>query len=239
MLLRTLGSVRIDEIDFTRPKPLLLLTYLALEGSRPRRHLAELFWPDAADPMRSLSVALTRLRQGAPGSVAADRRHAATEVRCDVHAFLAHIDRGERRAARDLYRGPFLDGLHLPSWTTELEEWLHAQREHLADVALRAHLDEAESQATRGRFGASADLAERASRLRWAVPQPDDLVRLHTLLAADGRARADVVRREGKISDSSWRPIPRPRGDGWRARGGGRARHRQRPAASRHRLRRA
>ncbi|MEX2502850.1 MAG: hypothetical protein WD336_10785, partial [Trueperaceae bacterium] len=63
MRLSTLGELRLDGADLARPKPLLLLTYLALEGPRSRRHLANLFWPDGADPLRSLAVALTRLRQ--------------------------------------------------------------------------------------------------------------------------------------------------------------------------------
>lgn len=196
MLLRTLGGVRIDGSEFARPKPLLLASYLAMEGPRPRRHLAELFWPEARDPMRSLSVALTRLRKGVPGAVTADRRQAACPLPCDAAAFLAHLDRGEREAALALYRGPFLDGLDLKTWSVELEEWLHAQREFLADRALHALLDAAEEEAGRGRFDDAADLAEAASRLRWAVPEPHDLERLHTLLVAADRASAERVRRE-------------------------------------------
>lgn len=198
MLLRTLGGVRIEGSAFARPKPLLLASYLAMEGPRPRRHLAELFWPEARDPLRSLSVALTRLRKGVPGAVTADRRQAACQLPCDATAFLAHLDRGEREAALALYRGPFLDGLHLKTWSVELEEWLHAQREFLADRAFRTLLDAAERQAGRGRFDDGADLAEAASRLRWTVPEPHDLERLHTLLAAADRASAERVRREAE-----------------------------------------
>lgn len=198
MRLRTLGGVRFEGSDFTRPKPLLLATYLAMEGPRPRRHLAQLFWPDARDPMRSLSVALTRLRKGAPGAVAADRRRAEIRASCDAAEFLGHLDRGERQQALELYEGPFLDGLDLPAHGAELEEWLNVQREHLAGRALRALLEEAEARAAEGRIAAAADLAESAARLRWTDPDPDELERMHALLAAAGRAFADHVRRQAE-----------------------------------------
>jgi hypothetical protein len=46
MHLRTLGGLVLHGAKTRREKPLLLVAYLALEGSRPRRTLAELFWPD-------------------------------------------------------------------------------------------------------------------------------------------------------------------------------------------------
>ncbi len=198
MLLRTLGGARIEGTAFARPKPLLLLTYLALEGRRPRRHLAELFWPEARDPLRSLSVALARLRKGAPGAVTADRRHAASVLACDATAFLDHLRRGERESALALYDGPFLDGLRPQGCSAELEEWLHAQRELLAGRALRARLVEAEREAAAGRLDGAADLAESAVRLRWTNPEPDELRRLHDLLTAADRAAAARVRQEAE-----------------------------------------
>lgn len=67
MRLKTLGRLELPGTRFTQPKPLLLLVYLALEGPQQRRHLAELFW--RGNHMKSLSMTLTRLRQGA-GEVA-------------------------------------------------------------------------------------------------------------------------------------------------------------------------
>jgi hypothetical protein len=63
MSLRTLGSLALEGTALRRPKPLLLLAYLALEGATPRRRLAELFFGDTKDPLDSLSTALKYLKQ--------------------------------------------------------------------------------------------------------------------------------------------------------------------------------
>ncbi len=62
MTLVTLGGLELVGGGFRQAKLLLLAAYLTLEGETPRRHLAGLFWPHAADPMNSLSVALRKLR---------------------------------------------------------------------------------------------------------------------------------------------------------------------------------
>ena len=59
MTLRTLGTLSVEGVTFRREKVLLLLAYLCLEGPQPRRRLAELFWPDATNPMNSLAQHLT------------------------------------------------------------------------------------------------------------------------------------------------------------------------------------
>jgi hypothetical protein len=43
MKLLMLGKLKLEPSTFTRPKPLLLLAYLSLEGPRSRRDLAGLF----------------------------------------------------------------------------------------------------------------------------------------------------------------------------------------------------
>lgn len=62
MRLPTLGGLRLEGGSFSRSKPLLPLAYLALEGAKERRFLAELFWLGAANPRRSLNTALHQLR---------------------------------------------------------------------------------------------------------------------------------------------------------------------------------
>ncbi len=208
MRLRTLGGLRLEGARFTRPKPLLLLTYLALEGPRPRRHLAELAWPDARDPRQSLAVALARLRAGAPGAVDADRVRAWSDVPCDVHEFTAELDRRERQSALERYAGPFLDGIDPPSCSLELEEWIYARRERLAKLAHDALLDLAERDAAVGRFGDAGDRAEAALGLHDVVPEPDELRRLHTLLIAAGRSAAEQVRTEANELGLDLAPSP-------------------------------
>jgi predicted ATPase len=197
MRLRTLGRMRLEHAEFTRPKPLLLLAYLALEGRQERRHVAEFFWPGAADRMKSLTVALTRLRKGAPGSIDADDHHVWATVDSDAQEFLALLDRGQPSEALELYRGPFLAGFYLKHWSAELEAWIYDTREHLAARARRAMLERAERPAARERFEEASRLAEAAYRLPGAAPlEPDDIVRLHTLLCAGDSPLASEAREE-------------------------------------------
>ena len=68
-MLRTFGRVQLGDGSFTRPKPLLLLAYLTVEGPCPRRRLADLFWPSAPatpdSPERDDAVASLRQLIGA------------------------------------------------------------------------------------------------------------------------------------------------------------------------------
>ncbi len=197
MRLRTLGRLVLEEVTFTRPKPLLLLTYLALEGTQKRRHLAELFWPAAADRMKSLTVALARLRQGAPGAVEADDDSAWSTVEADASQFMNLVERSRPSEALELYRGTFLAGFYLRNWSAELEEWIYQTREFVAVHARRARLDLAEQQALEARFDEAAKHAEAAYRLESApAPEPEELRRIHTLLTAANNPHAIKVREE-------------------------------------------
>ena len=69
MILQTLGGLALQDSGFTRPKPLLLLCYLALEGARDRQHVSDLFFAHATDRMNSLRTTLTRLLHEAPGTL--------------------------------------------------------------------------------------------------------------------------------------------------------------------------
>ncbi|GAB5601721.1 hypothetical protein FJNA_02450 [Thermus sp. FJN-A] len=143
--LRTLGALALEGThpkDFRKRKPLLLLAYLVLEGPCSRRHLAELFWPGASDARNSLSVALTQLRTAGVRVEGEDVLRA--EVDCDALRLQRALARGELEEARNLYGGRFLEGADegLPP---ELEEWVWAQREALAQALWVAHLRRAEA----------------------------------------------------------------------------------------------
>lgn len=184
MMLRTLGQLSIEGSDFRRAKPLLLAAYLSVEGSRPRRYLAELFWPGASDAMNSLSVALSQLRRGVEGAVEADESRAWSHLECDAILLRATFAAGRMDVVDELYGGPFLEGVDL-ELGEELEEWLYGTRESLASVAREALLRIAESKAGLGRFEEAAKLAERAYYLPGAAEaEPEELVRFHVLLAA-------------------------------------------------------
>ncbi|GAA5336512.1 MULTISPECIES: tetratricopeptide repeat protein [Thermus] len=142
-MLRTLGTLSLETPQakgFRKKKPLLLLAYLALEGPRSRRHLAELFWPEASDPLNSLSVALTQLRKAGAPVLGGDVLH--TEIPCDAHIFRTALAEGRLEEARRLYEGRFLEGADegLPA---ELEEWVWSQREALAEALWRGHARQA------------------------------------------------------------------------------------------------
>ena len=185
MNLQTLGGLKLQDSDFTRPKPLLLLGYLALEGARDRRHIAELFFSQAADRMSSLRTTLKRLRQEAPGTLEADGDPIKAVVECDAQALLAQLETGKLEEAVRCYEGAFLAGLVLPDWSVELEEWVYATREFIAARVRGALLTLAEREAARGEFVTASALAERACWLAGASdPEPEEFVRLGVLLSA-------------------------------------------------------
>ena len=202
MLLRTLGALELHDSDFSRPKPLLLLAYLALEGPQPRRFLAELFWPGVESRMKNLAVALSRLRRGVPGAIDADRRRVWTRVSTDAERLLAALERGDVAAAMDLYEHPFLEGVEVSAIGTELEEWVFGTRELLAGRLRRASLAGSEEAARQGDFGTARAHAEAAHGLRGAGElAPEDLLRLYTLLRASGSTAADEVGAEAAAFD--------------------------------------
>ena len=199
MRLLTLGGLSLENASFGRVKPLLLLTYLALEGPKERRHLAELFWPGASDPMNSLSAALTRLRKGLKGAVEADELRAWAGVDVDAAELGLALESGDLDAALALYKGPFLDGAYLPDWSAELEEWVYLTRESLAGRVRRALLALAEKAAAGGAFEAAARRAETAHALAGAPAyEPEDLTRVYLLLQAGGSPLAVPVRDEAE-----------------------------------------
>lgn len=218
MDLRTFGGVTLGEGAFTRPKPLLLLAYLAVEGPQDRRFLAELFWPEAAQPRRSLAVALARLKRAAPDAVDVADGKVACAARSDAEAFFDHVERGEPMRAVELYRGPFLDGIDPVNAGAELEEWLYGTRELLSARASKAMLAVAEREAGLGRFEGAGRRA--ATALGWVDPfvlEPEELVRMHTVLRAGDHPRAAELGRTvagfdldlaGSVDDARARMAP-------------------------------
>ena len=197
MRLLTLGGLGLEAVDFGRTKPLLVLSFLALEGPKERRYLAELFWPAARDPLNSLSVALTRLRKTVPGVLEADETRAWTTVRADAGELLSALSEGRFEDALELYTGPFLHGVTLADWGVELEEWVYATRETLAARMSRGLLKLAELGAAQGRFASAARRAERALTLEAAPePEPEDLARIYALLQAGESPLAARVKDE-------------------------------------------
>jgi tetratricopeptide (TPR) repeat protein len=199
MHLRTLGGLVLEGSGLQRPKPLVLLAYLCLEGSKPRRFLAELFWPDASDPMNSLAVALGQIRKAAPGALGADESRAWTDMACDALELTEALRSNQFDAAIALYAGAFLEGAEDAGLGVELEEWVFGKREALAGQVREALIEHAEREAGLGRFTEAARHAETALEMtRTAEPDPELWVRLYPLLVAGGSPLAETVRGEAQ-----------------------------------------
>lgn len=192
MRLLTFGKVQLVGCTFSRPKPLLLLAYLTLEGPQERRSLAALFWrdPDPQKRLAKLSVVLAQLKKEGAGAVLAAPPGAdpiGSCAPCDALEFRAALAAGDAAWAVALYRGPFLGslerslpGLALPG---ELADWLLETRETLAGAAQGAMVGLAERAFEAGELTAARALAERAYALTEAPePEPERLSRLQRLL---------------------------------------------------------
>jgi predicted ATPase len=175
--LHTLSSLRLEQTNFTRPKPLLLLTYLCLEGKQEKRFLAELFWQGASNHLNSLAKALSQLRQ--VGVIDNDDAHAWATVPNDIKEFFEALERRDFENAVTLYQSSFLSGFYLPDWGIELEEWVYSTREYLAARMREALLELAEKSDD---TTTAMKYAERAYELT-ATLEPDLLPRLYKFLA--------------------------------------------------------
>ncbi|GEM83247.1 SARP family transcriptional regulator [Meiothermus hypogaeus] len=195
-MLYTLGGLRLEGSNFGREKPLLLLAYLALEGPKPRRFLAELFWPEAADPMNSLAVALSKLRK--LGAIYGDESRAWVDLDCDALDLQDALRSGRWEEGLRLYRGPFAEGLK-EALGAELEEWVLEVCERLALEVRLAHLVLAERAAAQADFAEAAAQAEQAYRVAGAPPlEPEGLPKLHRLLLAAAHPLAETLEREAR-----------------------------------------
>jgi predicted ATPase len=199
MYLRTLGGLVLEGSSFNRPKLFLLLAYLALEGPKDRAFLAELFWPTAAEPMTSLRMALSQLRQGAPGVLKSEGARIGANVETDAVQLLRLLERNELTSIPDIYSGAFLQGLYLPGLSPELEEWIYGTREFLAGRVREALLRVGEGKAAAGDFMGAAQDAEEAYRVPGAPePAPEELTRLYQLLVAGESFQAADLQKEAR-----------------------------------------
>jgi DNA replication protein DnaC len=196
-MLYTLGELRLEDTDFQRPKALLLLTYLAIEGKQERRHLAELFWPDLDDALGNLAMTLTRLRKAYPKSLEVNNRYVQTNIETDALKLNEAYNQHNWPKVLELYKSSLLAGIHLKDWSSELEEWVYTNREKFAAKAREALLCLAEQEASKQVFTAASQYAARAYQLRdTPEPEPQDLERLYMLLQASNHTLAKDVSKE-------------------------------------------
>lgn len=206
MQLVTFGKVHLSSCDFSRPKPLLVLSYLTLEGAQERRTLAELFWQGDNDKkglqkkLGKLSVVLAQFKKEGAAEAFPDKPGLdpiPSQVACDALAFLAALDKGDLEAALELYGGPFLydlgktlDRLDVSS---EIEDWVLERREAFAQKAQAAMIGLAERAFSTADLRAAKAWAEKAYRLSEAPElEPAALSKLNKLLTASESDLADA-----------------------------------------------
>jgi DNA-binding SARP family transcriptional activator/TolB-like protein len=122
-----------------QPRRLALLAVLGRSAPRAlsREKLIAWFWPDADEERgrRSLNQALYALRSelGSEEVLIGQRdlRLNLDLVSSDAADFETAMESGNFEEAASLYRGPFLDGFHLPS-APEFEQWVEDERRSMA-----------------------------------------------------------------------------------------------------------
>ena len=187
MQLRTLGALRVEGADFNRSKPLLMLSYLALEGAKDSKHLSQLFFPQTANPAQQLSVTLSRLRKGMPNCVERDKitKKLKVQISMDATILLQTLETGKLEKGIKLYEGSFLEGFDVPDISSELEEWIYFTREFLAHRVREALISLAQQllKQNPSEVTKANQYAEKAYLLSGAPePNPGQFQQLYTLL---------------------------------------------------------
>lgn len=163
--LRTLGSLQLydtagDEVRavLAQPRRAALLVYLAMaapRGFQRRDRLLALFWADQ-DEVRArnaLSQAIHFLRRALGADTILSRGDdevtvSREKVWCDALELESALASGRTEEALELYRGPFLDGVHISSAAEDLERWIDDERTRFGEYyaqALKRMADEREA----------------------------------------------------------------------------------------------
>jgi hypothetical protein len=198
MRLNMLGGLGLEPVAFHRPKPLLLLAYLSIEGRKEKQHLYELFWPEAADQATSLRMALSQLRKVGAELITSEERTVSTGVESDLSALQRAVIERDADKLLGLYKGEFLQGFSLPDWGAELEEWVYSTREFISARVRAAWVQVAETEAAKGMFVEAAQWAEKAYEIGKDNHEPEDLGRLYPLLVAGDSALSSEVKKQAK-----------------------------------------
>ena len=172
-----------------------LLVYLAVERRVSRESLIATFWPesDAENARHALRQSLYQLRKVLGGDWVESHAHelvVGADVEADAHSFTQAVERGEAETAVELYRGSFLDGVHLVdlrSW----ESWVDARRAQYSRAFRKACREVLEFKRAAGDFEGAIAAAEQ-----WIAVDPADDEAQHRLIEALALAgeRAEAIR---------------------------------------------
>jgi pimeloyl-ACP methyl ester carboxylesterase len=104
---------------------------------QPRPRLADLLFPEAANPRDSLRWYLSYLRRHVPDALRSDRAGVSARIATDVAAFRSGAGRildgsslSEAAQALALYRGDLCEGLALEA-SADFDNWLYVQEDEL------------------------------------------------------------------------------------------------------------
>ena len=202
MQLITFGQMHIANSEFAKTKHLLLLTYLAVEGTKKRFELAELFWEGMREELTSkgerkdlqnLSVTLSQIRKQVGKEFIENGQHKGelqTSIPCDAKEFLKAFKENNYKQVWEIYKGPFLhDVEHIMKFHAfdNLYLWIMSMREHFAKMAQRTLLELAKQALALENFEEVGRFAELAHNLPAAPPlEPDMLSEINQLLLAGG-----------------------------------------------------
>ena len=196
--LRLLGSPDLTRPDgaqalsvLAQPKRLALLAYLVADSGRQhsRDELIGIFWPDRDedDARNALRQALHYLRRSLAEGVVISRGdqlgvdHDLLE--CDVVDFEHYVACGDLEKALDLYRGDFMEGLHV-SGCPEFEHWRDQRSATLRRSAVEAATTLSRRSEEDGNVSTAVEFARRSLAL---APSDESQVRaLMRLLASSG-----------------------------------------------------
>lgn len=167
------GLALLDDADpgwmpAVQRRPLLLLAIVARAGAVgcTREKALALLWPerDEAAARHLLDQACYAVRRALGREVlppGPTLRLDPTRLACDASAFDAALEAGALEKAVGLHRAPFLDGVHGPTGTSELERWIDGERRSLAVRARDAAIALARRAGPPGAPGTDADAAIR------------------------------------------------------------------------------
>lgn len=172
-----------------------LFVYLAVERRVSRESLTAVFWPesDAENARHALRQSLYQLRKAVGTDWLDSRPHELVvtgDVRTDTTDFAQLIERGDVESAARLYRGPFLDGVHLVD-LKPWENWVDARRAQHARAFRKVCRELLEARRVAGDPAGAVAAAEW-----WTERDPLDDEAQHRLIEALAAAgeRAEAIR---------------------------------------------
>jgi DNA-binding SARP family transcriptional activator len=172
-----------------------LLVYLAVERRVSRESLTAFFWPesDAENARHALRQSLYHLRKAVGAEWIESRAHELVvtgDVRTDANAFTEALERGDLASAAEVYRGPFLDGVHLVDLTS-WESWVDTRRAQYARAFRKAARGLVDARWAAGDMTGAIEAAER-----WTARDPSDDEAQHRLIEALAAAgeRSEAIR---------------------------------------------